>query len=112
MEKAKEFILEFLDKEAECWTRLNSNELDAFNQAVREFRSMVIEGVEKGMGISERIDFGIFKRTEKEIAENPLINKSRHLYKLSAYKNKMYVEIWVGMFLLKILLVSQIKVFF
>ncbi|WP_426473903.1 hypothetical protein [Chryseobacterium balustinum] len=96
MEKAKEFILEFLDKEAECWTRLNSNELDAFNQVVREFRNMAIERVEKGLGISERIDFGIFTRTEKEIAENPLINKPRHLYKLSAYKNKMYDEIWVA----------------
>lgn len=48
------------------------------------------------MGISERTDFGIFKRTEKEIAENPLINKPLHLYKLSAYKNKMYDEIWVA----------------
>ena len=96
MEKAKEFILKFLDKEAECWTRLNSNELDAFNQAVREFRSMAIEGVEKGLGISERTDFGIFKRTEKEIAENPLIIRPRHLYKLSAYKNKIYGDIWVA----------------
>lgn len=96
MEKAKEFILEFLDKEAECWTRLNSNELDAFNQSVREFRSMAIKGVEKGLGISERTDFGIFTRTEKEITENPLINKPRHLYKLSAYKNKIHGDIWVA----------------
>lgn len=96
MEKAKEFILKFLDKEAECWTRLNSNELDSFNQAVREFRSMAMEGVEKGLGISERTDFGIFKRTEKEIAENSLINKPCHLYKLSAYKNKIYDDIWVA----------------
>lgn len=96
MEKAKEFIIKFLDKEAECWTRLNSNELDAFNHAVREFRSMAIEGVEKGLGISERIDFGIFTRTEKEIADNPLINKPRHLYKISTYKNKIYGDIWVA----------------
>jgi len=66
MEKAKEFILKFLDKEAECWTRLNSNELDAFNQAVREFRSMAIEGVEKGLGISERTDFGILRELKKK----------------------------------------------
>ena len=88
MEKAKEFILKFLTKEAECWTRLHSNELDVFNQAVREFRSMSIEGVEKGLGISER--------TEKEITDNPLTNKPRHLYKISAYKNKIYGDIWVA----------------
>ncbi|MFC3158008.1 hypothetical protein SAMN05443633_104350 [Chryseobacterium arachidis] len=96
MEKVKEFILKFLNKESECWNRLHSNELDAFNQEVREFRSMAIEGVEKGLGISERTDFGIFTRTEKEIADNPITYKPRHLYKLSAYKNEIYGDIWVA----------------
>ena len=96
MKKIKEFIEKFLAKEAECWTNLNLNDLNAFNKSVREFRNMAIEGVEKNLGISERTDFGIFKRTEKEITENPLINKPRYLYKLSAYKNKIYGDIWVA----------------
>ena len=52
--------------------------------------------VGKGLGVSERTDLGIFKRTEQEIAENPLICKPRYLYKLSKYKNKTYDEIWVA----------------
>ncbi|WP_153393866.1 hypothetical protein [Chryseobacterium vaccae] len=96
LEDVKKFIFEFLAKEAECWTKLNLNNLDTFNQSVRELYEMAIEQVGKGLGISERTDFGIFKRTEKEIAENPLTNTPRHLYKLSSYQNKMYGNIWVA----------------
>ena len=96
MKKIKEFSEKILAKEAECWTHLNQNDLNAFNKSVREFRNMAIEEVDKNLGISERSDFGIFKRSEKEIAENPLVNKPRHLYKLSAYKNKTYGNIWVA----------------
>lgn len=96
MKKIKEFIEKFLAKEAECWTKLNFNDLDAFNECVRELYMMSIDRVGKGLGVSERNDLGIFKRTEVDIAENPLINKSRYLYKLSSYKNKIYNEIWVA----------------
>lgn len=96
MEEIKQFIEKILAKEAECWTNLNLNDLSVFNKSVREFRNMAIDGVEKDLGVSERTDFGIFERTEKEIIENPLINKPRHLYKLSAYKNKTYGDIWVA----------------
>ncbi len=35
MEKTKQFIEKLLAKEAECWTRLDSNDLDAFNPIAR-----------------------------------------------------------------------------
>lgn len=101
MKKANEFILELLAKEAECWTKLNLNNLNAFNECVRELHTMSIDRVGKGLGVSERTDLGIFKRTEQEIAENPLINKPRYLYKLSSYKHKIYNEIWVAYLSLK-----------
>lgn len=96
MEKIKEFIEKILAKEAECWTNLNLNDLDAFNQSVRELYKMTTERIGKSLGISEMTDFGIFKRAEKEIAENPLSYESRHLYKLSSYKNEIYGDIWVA----------------
>ena len=96
MEKIKQFVEKLLVKEAECWTRLDLNNLEDFNQSVRELHSMAIERVGKGLGIYEMTDFGIFERTEKERTENPLIYKPRHLYKLSAYKNKIYGDIWVA----------------
>ena len=36
MEEVKAFILKVLAKEAECWTNLHLNELNAFNRCVRE----------------------------------------------------------------------------
>lgn len=72
------------------------NDLDAFNLSVRELYEMATERAAKGLGISERTDFGIFTRTAEEIKENPLINKPRHLYKLSRYKNKMHGDVWVA----------------
>lgn len=88
MEKAKEFILKFLDKEAECWIRLNSNDLNTFNNCVKELYSMAIDDLEEGLGIYE----------EKELIEedDPKMYKPRHLYKLSAYKNKIHGDIWVA----------------
>ena len=56
MEKAKEFILKLLAKEAECWTKLNINDLNAFNRCVRELYTMSIDRVGKGLGVSERTD--------------------------------------------------------
>ncbi len=96
MEEIKQFIEKLLAKEAECWTRLDSNDLDAFNQSVRELHKMAIDRVGKGLGISERTDFGIFERSEKERTENPIIYKPRHLYKISNYKNAIYGDIWVA----------------
>ena len=96
MEKIKNFVEKLLVKEAECWTRLDLNDLDAFNQSVRELHKMAIERVEKGLGIYEMTDFGIFERSEKERTENPIIYQPRHLYKLSTYKNKTYGDIWVA----------------
>jgi len=96
MEKAKEFILKILAKEAECWTKLHLNDLNAFNGYVRELYTMSIDRVGKGLGVTERTELGIFKRTEQEIKDNPLINKPRYLYKLSNYKNDIYNEIWVA----------------
>lgn len=96
MKKVKEFIEKVLAKEAECWTNLNLNDLDAFNKCVRELYTMSIDRVGNGFGVFERKDLGIFTRKEHEIVENPLINKSRYLFKLSNYKNKIYKEIWVA----------------
>jgi|UPI000830F3F0 hypothetical protein len=96
MEKIKEFIEKVLAKEAECWTKLNLNDLNGFNECVRELYTMSIDRVGKGLGVAERSDLGIFKRSEQEIAESPLINKPRYLYKLSNYTNKIYNEIWVA----------------
>lgn len=96
MEEIKEFIKKILAKEAECWTELNLNNLNAFNERVRELYEMTTERIGKSFGISTMTDFGIFKRTAKEISENPLSYKPRHLYKLSFYKNEIYGDIWVA----------------
>lgn len=88
MEEIKEFILKFLAKEAECWTRLHSNDLNTFNNCVKELYSMAINDLDEGLGI--------FEETELIEEENPTIYKSRHLYKLSIYKNPIYGEIWIA----------------
>lgn len=88
MVKIKEFILKFLDKEAECWTRLHSNDLNAFNNCVKELYNMAIKDLDEGLGIFE----------EKELIEeeNPTIYRPRHLYKISTYKNEIYDNIYVA----------------
>lgn len=88
MKKVKEFILKFLAKEAEYWTRLHSNDLNTFNNCVKELYSRAIEDLDEGLEIFEE---------KKLIEENdPTIYKPRHLYKLSNYKNKNYGDIWVA----------------
>lgn len=88
MKQVKEFILRFLVKEAECWSRLHLNDLGAFNQCIRELYAMAIDDLDEGLGI--------FEEDELTEEENPIIYKPRHLYKLSSYKNQIYGEIWVA----------------
>jgi hypothetical protein len=88
MEKAKEFILKFLDKEAECWTNLELTDLDTFNNSVKELYEMAIEDLDESLGI--------LQRSELDKEDNPKTYKPRHLYKLSAYKNEIYGNIWVA----------------
>lgn len=88
MIKIKEFILKFLDKEAECWTRLHSNDLNTFNNCVKELYGMAIHDLDEGLGI--------FEETELTEEENPTIYKPRHLYKISIYKNEIYEDIFVA----------------
>jgi hypothetical protein len=88
MEKAKGFILKFLAKEADCWTRLELDDLNAFNLAVSELYDMAIDNLDESLGILQR------SKLDKE--EVPTTYKPRHLYKLSSYKNKIYGDIWVA----------------
>lgn len=88
MEQAKEFILRFFDKEAECWTKLELDDLDDFNQSVRELYAMAIDELDESLGI--------LQRTEVNNKETPKTCKPRYLYKLSSYSNKVYGDIWVA----------------
>ncbi|MFP9115642.1 hypothetical protein ACLI1A_17010 [Flavobacterium sp. RHBU_3] len=88
MEQVREFILHFLAKEADCWSKSHLNDLDAFNQTVRELYGMAIDELDEGLGIFEEDSL-----TEKE---NPIEYVPRHLYKLSTYQNKNYGDIWVA----------------
>ena len=88
MEQVKEFILNFLVKEAECWSRLHQNDLDTFNKCVKELYAMAIDDLDEGLGI--------FEEEKLTVEENPTIYKPRHLYKLCTYKNKTYGDIWVA----------------
>ena len=88
MKQVKDFFLNFLAKEAECWTKLELDDLNAFNLAVSELYSMAIDDLDESLGIlqSDKLD-------TEEISTN---YKPRHLYKLSSYKNKVYGDIWVA----------------
>lgn len=88
MEKAKEFILKFFTKEAECWTNLELTDLDRFNNAVKELYAMAIEDLDESLGI--------LQRNELDREDHPTTYQPRHLYKLSAYKNQIYGDIWVA----------------
>lgn len=87
MEQAKEFTLRFFAKEAECWTRLRQDNLDAFNQSVRELYAMAIDDLDEGLGILAN---------ELKTSENAIVYKPRYLYKLSKYNNEVYGNIWVA----------------
>ncbi len=88
MKQAKEFILKFLAKEAECWTRLELFDLNAFNQSVSELYSMAIDELDESLGI--------LQRNELDKEEEPTTYKPRHLFKLSNYQNEIYGDIWVA----------------
>ncbi len=88
MQIVKEFINQFLNKEAECWTKRQLTNLDAFNQSIKTLYDMAIDELDQGLGI--------YYKKELVFDENPIIYKPRHLYKLSSYKNKIYGDIWVA----------------
>ncbi|MEO4005964.1 hypothetical protein [Flavobacterium sp. CAU 1735] len=88
VENIKEFILKFLDKEAECWTKRQLTDLDDYNQSIKALYAMAIDDLDEG--------FGIYYKKELVLDENPVTYKPRHLYKLSSYKNKIYGDIWVA----------------
>lgn len=55
MEKAKEFILKILAKEAECWTNLHLNDLNAFNECVRELYTISLDRVGKAWELRKEL---------------------------------------------------------
>jgi hypothetical protein len=88
MENIREFIESVFIKEADAWTKDELNNLDDFNQTVRALHSFAIDKVGKG--------FGIFERDELVFEQNPITYKPRHLFKISAYKNQVYGDVWVA----------------
>ncbi|THF53186.1 hypothetical protein E6C50_03000 [Flavobacterium supellecticarium] len=88
IENIKEFILKFLDKEAECWTKRQLIDLDDYNQSIKALYAMAIDDLDEGLGI--------YYKKELVLDDNPVTYKPRHLFKLSSYQNKIYGDIWVA----------------
>lgn len=88
MEEQKIFILDFLKKEAECWTKSELNDLEDFNECVRQLYAMGTQDMDEA--------FGIFEETELDSESNPKTYSPAHLFKLSSYKNLKYQFVWVA----------------
>jgi len=88
MDKIRDFILKFLAKEAECWSKSHLTNLDSFNQSIRELYAMAIDDLDEGLGI--------FEENELRENENPITYIPRHLFKLGNYQNEIYGDIWVA----------------
>lgn len=88
MERINKFISDFLNKEAEAWTKSELKNLDLFNQAVRELYNMGTDDMDEA--------FGIFEEDELKDESDPMTYTPRHLFKLSSYKNKSYGDLWVA----------------
>ena len=88
MEDVKKFILKFLEKEAEAWTKMELGDLDDFNQSIKELYAMATEDLDEA--------FGIFKEDELTPEDDPQIYMPAHLFKLTAYNNNHYGDIWIA----------------
>lgn len=84
----KDFIIQFLEIEAECWTKRQLTDLDDFNECIKKLYSMAIDRLDQGLGI--------YYKKELVFDENPVKYKPRHLYKLSTYINEIYGDIYVA----------------
>ena len=88
MEQQKNFALNFLNKEAECWTKSELNDIEDFNQSVKQIYSLGTNDMDEA--------FGIFEEDELDNEENPTKYKPGYLFKLSLYRNEIYGNIWVA----------------
>lgn len=88
MEKQKNFIQQFLSKEAECWTKEELGDLDAFNQAVRELYVMGTDDMDEA--------FGIFEKDKLVEDDDPMAYSPGYLFKISQYRNGDYGTLWVA----------------
>jgi len=88
MKEAKEFILKFFAKEVETWTKYQSGDSDLFKKSVEEFYGMAIDDLDESLGI--------LKTSQVKKEDKPMVYQPRYLFKLSAYKNKIYDDVWVA----------------
>lgn len=84
----KDFIIQFLEIEAECWTKRQLTDLDDFNDCIKKLYSMAIDRLDQGLGS--------YYKKELVFDENAVKYKPRHLYKLSTYINEIYGDIYVA----------------
>ncbi|NOQ71751.1 MAG: hypothetical protein GQ574_07115 [Crocinitomix sp.] len=88
MEKVRRFIGQFLQTEADCWTKLDLNDLDDYNKSVTALYAMAITDLDEG--------FGILIEDELDQEEYQQKYMAGHLFKLSSYKNSVYGNIWIA----------------
>jgi hypothetical protein len=87
MKEPQLFILHFVEKEAEAWTRREQGDLNAYNYSVKELYDLAIEELDEAFGIL----------IKKELKHSTTFKcNPRLLFKLSKYRNDLYGDIWVA----------------
>lgn len=88
MEEAIHFITRFLQKEAECWTKLELSDLADYNNSVGELYGMASDSMEEA--------FGILEENELDTEDDPQIYNPAFLFKISEYDNKDHGQLWAA----------------
>lgn len=88
MEEQRIFGLEFLKKEAECWTKSELNDVQSFNKCVQELYAMATDDMDEA--------FGVFEEDELDLESEPTTYNPGYLFKLSKYSNREFGNIWVA----------------
>ena len=94
MEEVKQFIEAFLKLENEVWTVRRTKDLDLTNSKFEELQSFAVGEMIHGLGLGKQNKL-LPEMMYKVMASNPS-PKQRILYKISAYKNKKYGDLWVA----------------
>ncbi|NOQ71021.1 MAG: hypothetical protein GQ574_03405 [Crocinitomix sp.] len=88
LKEVKNFIGQFLKKEADCWDKHDLNDLDDYNQSVSALYAMAIDDLNEG--------FGILRKKKLRQKDEPQKYMPGHLFKLSLYSNDIYGDMWIA----------------
>lgn len=88
MQEQKQFILQFLEKEAECWTKRQLNDVTLYNKWVQELYAMASGNMDQA--------FGIICKNRLREEENPIVYLPAYLFKLSNFSHPDFGSLWIA----------------